>query len=74
MKATQEPATIEQLTEGSTDGAPMIDVAFRFEKDGRIEQASMRPDLVPVGLTVGDRVLVTRAALYKRWTITRADE
>lgn len=50
------------------DGVPFMEVAVRFE-DGRVERAEVRGDLVPPGLKEGDRVRLTRAALYRRWRI-----
>lgn len=70
MQSKPEQGVVERL-EPATDGAPSVAVGIRFA-DGRVERADLRPDLVPDGLQVGDHVMVTRAALYRRWKIERA--
>lgn len=62
-------AVIESVEPIEGDAAS-VRVTARFE-DGRVESAELRPDLVPDGLAAGDRVTVTKAALYHRWTIKK---
>lgn len=70
MKAADEAATITRIEPARVGGAPHVDVVLRFD-DGREERALVRADLVPEGLVAGDRVRLTRAALYRRWTLAR---
>lgn len=67
-----EEGVVEQVAETSASGVPAFDVAVKMEADGRVERATLRADLLPDGLAAGDRVTLTRAALYRRWTIARA--
>ena len=64
----KETGTVVAIAPVEGDVAGFVQVAVLFE-DGRIERANLRPDLVPPGLNVNDRVLLTRAALYRRWRI-----
>lgn len=73
MKTLGEANAIVEELVPVTDGAPAVAIALRFE-DGRVERTNLRADLVPAGLSVGDRVGVTRAALYQRWTLRRLEE
>lgn len=67
MNLGESNAVVESIEPGE---AGTINVAARFE-DGRIETAALRPDLVPDGLAAGDAIGVTKAALYRRWTIRK---
>lgn len=71
MRIEEEIGVVESLGDAEEAGASMRLVSVRFA-DGRVEQASLRPDALPSGLSPGDRVAVTRAALYRRWRIVRA--
>ena len=69
MKTLGTQEAIVDKVEPDPD-ASTITVAVRYD-DGRVEAAALRADLVPAGLTEGDRVEVTRAALYRRWHLRR---
>ena len=71
MNPAEAKATVVAVEPGESGGAPAVAVSVRFE-DGRIERSDMRPDLVPDGLAAGDAILITSAALYRRWTIRKA--
>lgn len=71
MKLGETKAVVEAVTAGEKDGAPTVTVSVRYE-DGRSESSELRADLAPAGLAAGDEVLVTKAALYGRWTIKKA--
>lgn len=69
MNLGELEAVIESVEQIEGD-APSVRVTARFE-DGRAESAELRPDLVPDDLAAGDRVAITKAALYRRWTIRK---
>lgn len=70
MNLGEAKAVIESVDHDEQEGAPIVHVTARFE-DGRSETADLRPDLVPDGLAAGDHVTITKAALYRRWTIRK---
>ena len=57
-----ETGTLKMLRPFELHGITMWDVAVAFE-GGRIEEARLGPEGVAGGLTVGDRVLVRKAAM-----------
>jgi len=73
MRSEPEHGVLVELEPGSEGAAHTVAVAVRFPDD-RIERSRLRTDLVAPGLKVGDAVIVTRAALYRRWRIDPAPE